>query len=140
MNSLHKKNFKIELYILKVLPSIIALFYLIFTVCTILHININFIAYFFHLSVISWIFLLYTSFLFKFCVHHRIPLYYILLNDVINILNSASCITMEVYTFLKLHSVILGVCLFVYIYTYLKYKKYEKFNKNFITANSRKNR
>jgi cytochrome bd-type quinol oxidase subunit 1 len=134
---LRKKNFRVMLYIFRLLPYIIALFYLLATVFNIVGIDSNWVAHIFYLSIISWGFLIYTSFLFKFCVHHRVPLYYILLNDLISMVNELSYVNIETITFCRLHIILLGICLFIYLWLYLKYKKYDKYNKESAIANSR---
>ena len=47
-------------------------------------IEVIFLSTFSGLSILTWIFLYISSFVFKFCIYHRLPLYYILTIDIIN--------------------------------------------------------
>ena len=81
----NKKLYKIELCLLKVLPMIIALFYLINTVTSYFNMDIPILSSIAGLSIIPLIFIYVSSYAFKFCEYHRMFLHYIVVNDVINI-------------------------------------------------------
>lgn len=140
MDSLLRQNLRIELYIIKILPMLIALTYVINTILYFFDFNSFIIGYFSHLSVISWVFLWYTSKFFKFCVHHRVPLYYILISDLINFSDKVFNIPDNTMDLLRVHIIVLGVFVTVYIYNVIKYKKYVKHSKSNIAKNSRANR
>ena len=36
------------------------------------------------LSILPIVFILISSFVFKFCIYHRLPIYYIIISDIIN--------------------------------------------------------
>lgn len=88
VNSLkNKRLYKLELYLLKILPILLAAIYLINTVLSYYDIIIPALSYIGGLSFIPLLFIYVSSYVFRFCSYHRIFLYYIAINDVINMLD-----------------------------------------------------
>lgn len=83
--NLNKPLYKSLLVIIKIIPIILALGYMINTLFGYLGIDNAILSYFVGISLFPWIFLYISSFVFKFCVYHRMLLYYILMSDVVNI-------------------------------------------------------
>lgn len=81
---LDKTLYKLELLILKSLPITIALCYLINTILSYFKIDFVFLSAIAGLSLLPIIFILVSSFVFKFCIYHRLPIYYIIISDIIN--------------------------------------------------------
>lgn len=81
---LDKTLYKLELLILKSLPITIALCYLINTILSYFKIDFVFLSAIAGLSLLPIIFILISSFVFKFCIYHRLPIYYIIVSDIIN--------------------------------------------------------
>lgn len=81
----NKKLYKIEPCLLKALPMIIALFYLINTVTSYFNMDIPILSSVAGLSIIPLMFIYVSSYAFKFCEYHRMFLYYMAINDTINI-------------------------------------------------------
>ena len=73
--------YKIELYLLKMIPIILSLLYLANTILSYLDIHIDLISMIGGISILPWIFLYVSSFVFRFCIYHRLFLYYILLDE-----------------------------------------------------------
>ena len=111
-------------FILKCIPYIIAFCYIIFTAGCYFGIELNVLGYIASCSIFTWLFLYISSFTFKFCIYHRIPLYYILLNDLLNVVDIYIGLPMTTYSFFLLHIFILGICLGLFIY--LKVKDYAR--------------
>lgn len=103
-NLRNKTLYKLEIGFIKYLPFVIAIFYFINTFCSLFEINFIFLSYFAGLSVFPWLFIFISSFVFKFCNYHRIPLYYVLVNDLINILDSKIEIPLNNLWYMSLHS------------------------------------
>ena len=78
-----KTLYKVFLIILKYIPHLFAFTYTLYTLLGFCGIDWNIIGCFFHISLFSWIYLLLTSIIFKFCYVHRLPLYYIGVNEFI---------------------------------------------------------
>lgn len=79
--------YKIELIGIKYIPIIIALLYFIDTILDALEVEIDALSHLFGLSFLPWCFLLLSSFVFKFCLYHRLLLYYIAINHIISLID-----------------------------------------------------
>lgn len=75
------------------------------------------------MSLFTWIFFYVSSIVFKFCVYHQMFLWYILIDDVINITAFYLNISMELLRVLKGFSVSIGIVLFIILIVYVKYSK-----------------
>lgn len=101
-----KRLYKIEIGILKLLPFIISILYFVNTLFSLFAVDLPFLSYFSGLSLLPWIFILLSSFVFRFCIYHRIPLYYILVNDLVNILDSKLEIPLDDLWYMGLHAIL----------------------------------
>ena len=72
---------------LKYIPMIISLFYLINTITAFMGIDIPILSTISGMSLLTWIFMYIATIVFNFCSYHRIFLYYILIVDIINIID-----------------------------------------------------
>ena len=79
-----KSIYKIELYLLKVIPVIIAGIYLLNSILSYFDIDIIICSIIGGMSILPLLFLYISSYVFRFCIYHRLPLYYILIIDIIN--------------------------------------------------------
>lgn len=79
--------YKIELIGIKYIPIVIALMYCIDTILDAMEIDISFLSHLFGMSFLPWCFLVLSSFVFKFCLYHRLPLYYIAVNHIISLID-----------------------------------------------------
>ena len=78
-----KSLYKIELLIIKVIPFIIMCCYVVNSILSYFNTDAPILAITGGLSILTWIFLYVSSFVFKFCIYHRLPLYYILISDIL---------------------------------------------------------
>lgn len=121
--------YKIELYLLKIIPFVLAICYFSNIVLSYFHIEAEWLSHVAGLSFIPFIFLYISSFVFRFCIHHRIPLYYILINHIITIIDYYYQLPVSNLEFLQLHSAIFGVFILLYIYFKLTHEsKLKKFS------------
>jgi hypothetical protein len=74
--------YKLELHWIKVIPIVIAVLSFLDTILSYLGYEGNTISYI--IALLVWLFLYLSSFVFKFCRWHRMFLYYILVEGVIN--------------------------------------------------------
>lgn len=114
---LNKSLYKIELYILKVIPTILMFCYFINTILSYYNINTIALSILGGLSIIPLVFLYLSSFVFKFCVYHRIGLYYIFISDIINWYDYEYEIDINVKNYIMIQSIafVLCVCLIFYM-------------------------
>lgn len=122
-SSRNKILYKIEIYLLKILPALIACIYLINIFLSYFCIEIKALNYLGHLSIIPMIFIFISSYVFKFCEYHRVPLYYIIVNNTISIIDLYLGIPVTNYELLMIHSLIAGLSIIIIIVLYVKSNK-----------------
>lgn len=81
---IEKNLYKLELLLIKSLPLLIAICYLLNTILSYFNIDAPILSYLGGMSLLPIIFILISSFVFKFCIYHRLPIYYIIVSDIIN--------------------------------------------------------
>lgn len=101
--------YKIEILGIKYIPFIIAIMYFIDTILDAYEIEIDILSHLFGTSFLPWCFLLLSSYVFKFCLFHRIPLYYIALNHGISLIDYYIGIPLELKPWVILHILIVFV-------------------------------
>jgi hypothetical protein len=128
---------KIMIVILKFIPIILSLIYLIGTISSILGKSTIVLSYLGFVSFLPGLFILLSSFVFKFCLWHRLPLYFILSDNIFN------WIVWQVYgeiqntTFVLLTLILAGI--FIVLGVYFKYKndKQSRIIKNMLAEHSK---
>lgn len=127
-NSLRNKGlYKTELYLLKVMPMLLAAIYLINTVLSYYDVIIPALSYIGGLSFIPLLFMYISSYVFRFCSYHRMFLHYIVINDLINLIDYYYTLPISDWELLVLHMSIAGISLFIILYLYVKSnRKYAK--------------
>jgi len=118
---LPRKNLhKITLIKLKFSPHIYALAYVIYTALNFFGIDCNIVGCFFHISLLVWIDMLLASLVFKFCYVHRLPLYYVLANELITCLDYYLKLPTSVIDMLVIHLLLIILLIFGYTFYYLR--------------------
>ena len=79
--------YKIELCLIKIIPFVLAIVCFINTTLSYFCIDITFLSYLGGISILPLIFLYISSYVFKFCLYHRLPLHYITVNLVMNLID-----------------------------------------------------
>lgn len=120
-NSLRNKDlYKIELYLLKVMPMLLAAIYLVNTVLSYYDIIIPVLSYIGGLSFIPLVFMYVSSYVFRFCSYHRMFLHYIVINDLINLADYYYTLPISDWELFILYMSIAGISLFIILYLYVK--------------------
>lgn len=114
---------KVLLGLLKVIPMLAALGYLLNTLLLYIGIDAIILSYLFGISLSTWLFILTAAFVFKFCIYHRMFLYYILSADCINVIDSYVGIPISDLNLLAIHFIIAGIFLFLVLYFYAECSK-----------------
>jgi hypothetical protein len=128
---LNKQLYVLEIKLLKILPFLTAFIYFINTILSAFGIDISALSYLSGMSLLPIIFMYLSSYVFKFCEYHRIPLHYIVVNNILSIIGYHCNISLEFWLYLFIHCILLGISLFVILYLYLKSRRNEKsINKN----------
>lgn len=127
---LNKTLYLIEIKLLKIIPYLTALFYLLNTILSYFGIDCSMFNILAGHSIISILFMLLSSYVFKFCEYHRIPLYYMIITECINLYDWYIGIPIENKDTLVLHLIIAGITMFVILYLYLKSRRNEYHSNN----------
>ena len=116
--TLHKYN----LYLLKVIPMLLALVHLLNTLLSYFDIDVPLLSYIGGVSILPLLFFYLASYAFRFCEYHRIFLHYITINWILNIIDYYWGIPVSDKELFLIYMVIAGVSLFLVLYLYLKTK------------------
>ena len=119
---LNKNLYFIEIKLLKILPSLMALIYFINILLNLVGVNLNILSYISGISFIPLFFIYISSYVFQFCEYHRLPLHYILLTNLLSIIGYEFEITINIWSYIIIHSVLFGLTVFMVLYLYLKDK------------------
>ena len=84
---LRNSLYKIELYLIKVIPIVISLVYLLNTILSYCDIDVPLLSYLGGMSLFPLLFLYISSYAFKFCSYHRMFLHYISINWILDIID-----------------------------------------------------
>lgn len=109
------KIFLISLKFICHIEGIIYILYTILALCDIDAINIGYLA---DVSLLTWLYLYFSSWRFRFCYVHRLPLYYILLNEIITSIDYLIGIPISDKSLMTVHILLIGILIFVYSYYY----------------------
>ena len=123
MESLRKGNYKLHLFIVKISPYILALIYALNVLLSYFYIETTWAGYIGHLALIPAFSLISQSFVLKFCIYHRLPIYYILVNDAINVYDYFYGIPIGDKDWLLLNIVLIWIVLFLIVYFYVRNHK-----------------
>ena len=113
---------KIFLIYTKYTPHFLAFVYGIYTLLGFFGVDWNIVGCLFHVSLIIWIQLLFTSYRFKYCYVHRLPIYYIGLNEIITCLDYYIGIPINEFKLLVVHILLILFLILGYSFYYYKIK------------------
>ena len=122
---LRSKQYKILLILLKYIPILISLIYVLNTFAAYVGIDIPAANNIAGMSLLTWIFMYIATIVFNFCSYHRMFLYYILIVDIINIIDYYIGIPISDFQLIMLHTIVTGISLFIILFLYIKKKKYQ---------------
>ena len=110
---------------LKYIPMLISFIYALNTFAAFIGIDIPAANNIAGMSLLTWIFMYIATIVFNFCSYHRIFLYYILIVDIINIIDYYISIPISDFQLIMLHTIVTGISLFIVLFLYIKKKKYQ---------------
>lgn len=113
---------KTLIYILKIIPMLLASIAMLNTVLSYWNIDIPLLSYIGGVSLFPLLFLYLASYAFKFCLYHRMFLHYITITWVLNIIDYYYGIPVSNKTLFLVYMFISGVFLFIILYLHLKEK------------------
>ena len=118
-----KYLYKVLLLILKIIPMATAIGYALNTLFAYIGIETPLFSNICGISLLPWVYILLSAFVFKFCIYHRMFLYYILVTDIINIIDYYIGIPISTRNIFALHAVITAIFMFLILYLYAKHCK-----------------
>ena len=120
--NLNKTLYKIQLYLLKVIPMVMAFICLLNTILSYYNIDLEFLSYVGSCSILMVVYLYISSYVFRFCEYHRMFLHYIVLNTAINTYDMYIGVPLSDRGIFTLYLSIAGIFLFIILYLYVKSK------------------
>lgn len=117
----HKRLLKVELFLVKIMPMVVSLAYLIIATSYCFGVDMSIMSNIAGMSFVPLIFMYVTSYVFGFCPYHRMFLHYIAFNDIISMLDVY--IGIQSKFLLSYCMSIIGILLFIILYLYVKSHK-----------------
>ena len=121
-SNISKSLYKIELLLLKTIPYILSFCYITNTVLSYLCIEFEIFSMICGISLLPFIFILISSFVFKFCRYHRIMIYYVGISEFLAWVDYYHYIPISTNTYYILLFMIFGIFLFLFTYYRIKGK------------------
>ena len=121
--NLNKALYKIQLYLLKAIPIVMAFICLLNSILSYFNIDLPILSYIVGNSFLTIIYFYITSYVFKFCEYHRMFMHYTTITWIINIIDLYIGIPIEDLPYLLLQLIVAGICLFIILYLYVKSNK-----------------
>ena len=118
----NKRLYRIELYILKVIPMVLAGLYALNTILSYFGIDWQIFSILGGISLFPLAFLYISSYTFRFCKYHRMFLHYVVLNDVICWIDYKFAIPINNWEYLMIHIIVMFVCISLVVYFKFKGK------------------
>lgn len=116
-----KALYKLELYLIKIIPMLMALGNLVNTVLAYFYIDVPLLSYMCGTSILVLMFLYLSSYVFRFCKYHRMFIHYVTFNWLLNIVDYYIGIPLNSKYLLFVYLIITGITMFIIVY--LKFKK-----------------
>ena len=117
---LNKTLYKIQLYLLKVIPMVMAFICILNSVLSYFDIDLPILSYIVGNSFLTIVYFYITSYVFKFCSYHRMFMHYTTLTWIINIVDLYIGIPIGDLPYLLLQLIVAGISLFIILYLYVK--------------------
>lgn len=121
--NLNKALCKIQLYLIKVIPMVMAFISLVNTVFSYYDIDLPILSYIGGYSILTIVFLYLASYVFKFCEYHRMFIHYIVVNWALNTYDAYIGIPLNDRGLLITYLTVTGIFLFIILYLYVKSHK-----------------
>lgn len=118
-----ESKYKLLIIVLKFIPMLTALCYMTSTIFNYFDYNIEPLSNLGGMSLLTWVFIYLASVVFKFCSYHRMFLWYVLVDDLVNIIDYYWSIPISTDNILMLHNIWIGITLFIVLILYVKDNK-----------------
>jgi hypothetical protein len=119
----NKTYYKLLLLLLKYLPGIIALCYIFNTLSALFGKHYPYLNHIIGLSILPWVFMYISACVFKFCIYHKILLWYILFEDILGIIDYNIGFSSHNLNVILVHFLCVGILMFFILYIHVKNNK-----------------
>ena len=119
-NLRNKRLYKITIVVLKVIPMLLSLCFLLGACFGYAGIESDWLSYIGGVSLLPLLFLYLASYAFGFCEYHRVFLHYILVTDVLSLIDEYIGIPISNLGIFSVYMILTVVLLFVATYLYKK--------------------
>lgn len=123
VEKLRESKYRLLIIVLKFIPMLTALCYMTSTIFNYFDYNIEPLSNLGGMSLLTWVFIYLASVVFKFCSYHRMFLWYVLVDDLVNIVDYYWNIPISTDNILMLHNIWIGITLFIILILYVKDNK-----------------
>lgn len=120
--SINKRWYKVTLGLLKVIPMLLAACDALNTLTCLLGYNFIILSFIGGVSFLTLGFLYLVSYVFRFCIYHRMFLHYVLANNIISTLEFTVGLPVSFLGLCCIFSINAGIFLFLILYFYKKEK------------------
>lgn len=108
------------LILLKTVPIICSIGYCVNIILSYFYIDVAWLGYVIHVSLVPLVFIYIASIVFKFCSYYKAFIYYIGINEILNILDYNECLPLTDKGLFLLNMFILALLLFTLLYIHVK--------------------
>ena len=117
-----KRVYKLLIGTLKIIPMVLAITTMTGTLFSFFNINPSVLSFMGSVSLFPLIFLYLASYAFRFCIYHRMFLHYIVANNILVYADYFFGIPVSDLSLFMIHSVLIGLFLFLVLYFYKREK------------------
>lgn len=117
-----RRVYKLLIGTLKIIPMVLAITTMTGTLFSFFNINPSVLSFIGSVSLFPLIFLYLASYAFRFCIYHRMFLHYIVANNILVYADYFFGIPVSNLSLFMIHSVIIGLFLFLVLYFYKREK------------------
>lgn len=124
---LRSSLYKVELYLIKVIPVLTAVMALLNTILSfVFDIDAPIISYIGGVSIFTLLFFYLSSYVFKFCVYHRMFIHYITFNWLLNIYDYYIGVPLNNRNMFALYLIVTGIFMLLILYYHQKEVKIKR--------------
>ena len=120
------------LILVKWIPFVLSILVVIQILCNLIGMPATFCSILGDTSLLPLLFILIASFLFKFCLYHRIFIYYLLYYDIITWLDYIFVFSLSSKIFISINLLLFAIIFAIALYLYLKRKPNIKIKKRWV--------
>lgn len=117
-----RRMYKMMLGLLKVIPMLLALSTILGTLFDFFGLDASAFSFVGGISFLPLMFLYLSSYVFRFCIYHRMFLHYIVANNILTYADYLFGIPISTISLFSVHLVLIGIFLFLVLYFYRREK------------------